>query len=313
MIPKKYKFSIIIPFKEFNLNVTQCLEYLRKQSYTDFEIILLPDKKEKISFPKVKSFPTGKKGPAEKRDLGANYAKGEILAFIDDDAYPHKDWLRNILKNFTSRNIAAVCGPGVTPPDSAWSEQASGWFSASPLGGGMYSYRFLPLNRRYVDDYPSMNLAVRISDFRKVKGFDSNYWPGEDTKLCLDLTGKLGKKIIYDPGVLVYHHRRPLWLPHLRQIGNYGLHRGYFAKALPETSFRPVYFLPSLLVIAMVLVPQVVIPFYSFLLVINGIWVSFQSRSLFQGIISVPVVFLTHLWYGVRFIQGFLFTNKLLV
>lgn len=291
--------SIIIPFRQPSEFLYECLNYLEKQTYKNYEVILLPDEV------------TGKMGPAEKRDIGARRAEGEILAFIDDDAYPDRDWLKNASKHFDKSQIAAVCGPGVTPPNSSWQEQVSGWFSASPLGGGSYTYRFLPAVKRFVDDYPSMNLAVRKSDFLKVGGFDSNFWPGEDTKLCLDLTHKLGKKIIYDPKVLVYHHRRPVWISHLRQNGNYGLHRGYFAKALPKTSFRLVYFLPSFLVLGLILAPLVVVPAYGLLLVANGFWVTAKSGSLFQGLISIPVVFLTHFWYGVRFIQGFLFTKQL--
>ncbi|MDO8515103.1 MAG: glycosyltransferase, partial [bacterium] len=233
---------------------------------------------------------------------------GEIVAFIDDDAYPEKDWLENILLNFKKKNITAVCGPGVTPPGSSWQEQASGWVSASPLGGGPFGYRFLPEKTRFVDDYPSMNLAVRKKDFLAVGGFDSDYWPGEDTKLCHDLVYKLHKKIIYDPKILVYHHRRPLWVPHLRQNGNYGLHRGYFARVLPKTSLRLSYFAPSILLIFL---PVTFLP-YAILLILNAVWITQKSKSLVQGLISIPAVTVTHLWYGVKFIQGFLFTKKLL-
>ncbi len=305
------KFSIIIPFQKPSEYLYECLDHIRKQSYTNYEVVLLPDKKEKFTDPKIKVIASGRIGPAQKRDIGADKSTGDVLAFIDDDAYPDKDWLKNALKCFDKIQIASVCGPGITPPDSSRQEQASGWFSASPLGGGTYTYRFLPQKKRFVDDYPSMNLLVRKKDFSAVGGFDSHFWPGEDTKLCLDLVHTLGKKIIYDPKVLVYHHRRPVWIPHLSQNGNYGLHRGYFARVLPKTSFRPVYFFPSFLVFSLIILPFVVIPAYSLLLIANAIWITAKSRNLFQGLISVPVVFLTHFWYGVRFIQGFLFTRHL--
>ena len=312
------KFSVIIPFKKSTSFLLECLESIVKQSYRNFEIILLPDG-QKVQMLKlvqhdifrVRVIPTGQIGPAQKRDLGAKKAKGEILAFIDDDAYPDKDWLKNMVKNFADREIAAVGGPGVTPADVSWQEQSSGWFAASPFGGGSYTYRFLPAAKRFIDDYPSMNLAVRKSDFLSVHGFDSTFWPGEDTKLCFDLVYKLEKKITYDPEVLVYHHRRELWVPHLKQNGNYGLHRGYFARVIPKTSFRLVYFLPSFLVLGIIIMPTIAGPIYGMFLLANGFWVMIQSRSLFQGLISMPVVFLTHFWYGVRFIQGFFFTRKL--
>lgn len=305
------KFSIIIPFKEPTPHLYECLDNIKKQTYKNYEIILLPDEKKMIHYPKLKVISTGQIGPAEKRDIGAKNSKGDILAFIDDDAYPDRNWLRQASLNFRDKDIAAVGGPGITPPHVSWREEASGWFCASILGGGPYAYRFLPQRKRLVDDYPSMNLFIRKADFLSVGGFDSNFWPGEDTKLCLDLVYKLRKKIIYDPRVIVYHHRRKILKAFLRQNGNYGLHRGYFAKVLPKTSFRLVYFLPSLFTLGLFTVPMVVVPPYVLLLLANGIWVGRKSGSIFQGFISIPIVFLAHFWYGLRFIQGFLFTKKL--
>lgn len=297
---------IIVDYKKDNPLLKECLDNLQKQTYLDFEVILLTDQKNNLKYPKLHKKNYGKYiGPAEKRNDGVKMAKGEIAVFIDDDAYPEKNWLRNIYKNFRDKNIVAVGGPGTTPPGSSWREEASGWFSASPLGGGPFCYRFLPEKTRFVDDYPSMNLAVRKKDFLAVGGFDSHFWPGEDTKLCLDLI-RGSKKIIYDPKVLVYHHRRPLWKPHFRQNGNYGLHRGYFARVLPQTSFRWSYFAPPALVLSF----PVALFFYLPLLLLNAVWVTEKSQSVFQGIVSIPVTAISHFWYGVRFIQGFFTVNS---
>jgi GT2 family glycosyltransferase len=329
----------------------ECLEGIQKQTYKNFEIILVCDYQVALNFPKLRQKFFGHYvGPAEKRDIGAKMAKGEILAFIDDDAYPSEGWLKNMVPHFKDPKIAGVGGPGVTPPNVSWQETASGWASASPAGGGIYTYRFLSNNKQFVDDYPSMNLAVRKTDFDKVGGYDSNFWPGEDTKLCLDLTHKLGKKIIYDPKVLVYHHRRPLLLPHLRQNGNFGLHRGFFARILPETSLKLIYFLPSILLLGLIFIltsPITLViarrysdvaislhqvrslglysfALYFFILFLNSLWIysviarseatrqSHSTKALPQAFLSIPIIFITHLWYGARFLQGFLFTGKLL-
>ncbi len=322
----------IVDYKTDNPYLVECLGAIEKQTYRNYEVILVTDYPTTLSF-RAKSrnlFPLVKKsfghyvGPAEKRDWGAKKAKGEILAFIDDDAYPDRDWLKNMVKNFTNPRLAGVGGPGVTPPGVSWQEEASGWMSASPLGAGPYAYRFLPGKKQLVDDYPSMNLAIRRADFLTVGGYDSTYWPGEDTKLCLDLVHKLGKKIVYDPKAIVYHHRRPLWRPHLRQNGNFGLHRGFFARILPQTSLRPVYFGPSLMVLGLVYLllfsrinPSLttlgwfLFGGYLFAIAGNSYWIYSRSNSLFQGILSFPVVLITHIWYGLRFLQGFFLTRKL--
>ena len=94
-------------------------------------------------------------------------------------------------------------------------------------------------------------MSVKKDVFTELGGFDTAYWPGEDTKFCLDLVNK-GYKIIYDPKAIVYHHRRDLFLPHLKQVTSYALHRGYFVKKFPETSFRLGYFMPSFFVIFLI-------------------------------------------------------------
>jgi len=330
MVKKPLVSIVVIDYKTRNPYLIECLEAIRQQSYSHFEIILLTDYPNDIKYPKLRKKSYGHYvGPAQKRDDGVKLAKGEIVAFIDDDAYPSIDWLKNITTHFADSRVAGVGGPGVTPPGVSWQEEASGWASASPVGAGTYLYRFLPNKKRYVEDYPSMNLAVRKKDFLKVGGFDSNYWPGEDTKLCLDLTHKLGKKIIYDPKVLVFHHRRPIFSLHLKQNGNFGIHRGYFARVLPQTSLRLIYFGPSLLVLGLFYLlflnrlnqPPLtyfnttgwfLFKLYFLALMANALWIVVKSKNLFQALISVPVIFVTHLWYGVRFLQGFLFTDKLI-
>lgn len=326
MIKKPLVTVIVIDYKKSNSYLTECLEAIGRQSYENFEVVLESDHPLKLNYPKLKivNYRGSYRSPAFKRDHAGQIARGEILAFIDDDAAPEKDWLKNLVKNFTNQKVTGVCGPGITPPHISWQEAASGWMSASPLGAGPYTYRFLPGKKQFVDDYPSMNLAVRRTDFLAVGGYDSHYWPGEDTKLCLDLVTKLQKKIVYDPKVVVYHHRRPLWRGHLRQNGNFGLHRGFFARILPQTSFRPVYLGPPFMVAGLIylllspgifptltLLGWILFVCYLLAVTVNSYWIYTRSQSLFQGVLSFFVVLITHLWYGLRFLQGFFFTTKL--
>ena len=320
MVSKNIKFSVIIPFKNFNQYLYQCLDNLMKQSYQNFEIILLPDKVEKILYQKVRTIPTGPFGPAEKRDLGAKKAKGEILAFIDDDAYPHQDWLKDSLDSFKDETVAAVCGPGVTPSDDDIFQKAGGWVNSLWFGsGGAGTYRFIPQKKRLVDDYPSMNFIVRKSAFNKVGGFDTHYWPGEDTKLCMDLVYILKKKIIYHPKVLVYHHRKPLFLPHLKQISRFAIHRGYFAKILPKTSMRIGYLIPTLFVLILLTGPLISLlykPFtllylsyiglYLSILIINMVYVMLKTSSILVSVLTASGILLTHIIYGILFPFGYL-------
>lgn len=326
MKDSKPLISVIIPVKNWNEYLEENVKHLLKGSYQNFEVIILMDKKSKISYPKTKIIATGNIGPAEKRDMGAKKAKGDIFAFIDDDAYPASDWLKNALFFLKKENVAAVCGPGVTPSSDSIYQKVSGVVSASLIGGGPYAYRFIPQKERFVDDYPSMNLIIKKTDFWKIGGFDNSYWPGEDTKLCLDIIEKLKKKILYHPDILVYHHRRPIFKKHLLQNGRYGLHRGYFAKVLPLTSLRPSYFIPSCLLFgflffpllwifnikAILLLDALLILLYLFVVVLTAISVFPREKDIRISILLVPAIVATHLFYGIKFIQGFFFTKKLI-
>lgn len=302
--------SLVIPVSKWNKNLNECIKYCLELDYPSYEIIVLPDEKIDYADNRVQIIPTGKVGPALKRNIGVDHSKGEIIAFIDDDIYPRKDWLKNTVKNFSDSEIAAVGGPAVTPSDDTSLQKASGAVYESLLGGGNYRYRYIPGKRKYVDDFPSCNFIVRKDIFKQAGGFRTNFWPGEDTALCLDIVN-LGKKIIYDPDVLIYHHRRSLFKGHLKQVMAYALHRGYFAKRFPKTSLRLSYFIPTLFVLFLLfgwivnpLLYRIGILVYTMLLLVS-VW-KFQNIKFLTllGIIS------TNITYGIWFVKGLL-TKKL--
>lgn len=309
------KVSIVIPVRQINDYIRESVPHILNLDYSHFEILIFPDIDTGEKFEKTRVIPTGPIGPAEKRDLALKYATGEILAFLDDDAYPRTDWLTNAIRHFSNPQVAAVGGPGVTPPqDSIW-QKASGAVFESKLGGGKFTYRYVPEKMQEVDDFPSVNLIVRREDFEKVGGFDSHYWPGEDTKLCHDLVYKLGKKIIYDPEVLVWHHRRSLFWPHFKQIKNYALHRGLFVRKLPKSSLKIAYFLPSLFVSGLFLGPvlsyfyPVLWPMYlsTVIAYLGAVVIStFRFKDLKLGILTALGIIMTHIGYGTYFVMGLL-------
>ena len=256
--------------------------------------------------------PTGAVSPGKKRDIALKYTRSDILAFIDDDVYPDKYWLKNAVLNFSDPSVAAVGGPAVTPPEDGLRQKASGLIYSSFLVGGTYAYRYAPKAGREVDDYPSCNFLVRRNIMEEVGGFNTDFWPGEDTKFCLDITKRLGKKIIYDPKALVYHHRRPVFIPHLKQIASYARHRGYFVKRFPQTSLRISYFIPAIFLI-FVLAGAVASSLYAPVKTIYLTILAFYAVLAFIASINpdiriIPLVFLgiilSHLAYGFYFMSG---------
>jgi hypothetical protein len=192
---------------------------------------------------------------------------------------------------------------------------------ANRLVSGPYRYRYTPDIVRDIDDFPSCNLLVRTDVLRKIGGFRTDFWPGEDTYLCMQIVHELGMGIVYDPWVQVQHHRRGLFLPHLRQVGRYALHRGYFARRFPSTSRRLSYMLPSLFVsglalggVAAWLLPVLRVPYFTCVGAYLGVVLlaAFPWWGLLNPLRINPVSWLlvaagiiaTHIVYGVRFAVG---------
>lgn len=326
-VPPKLKalpfVSVVIACPRGSKVLDECIAALEKQTYRDFEVIVLPDADLDLGERALdlRIIPTGKVRPAEKRNIGIDKAKGSIVAFIDDDAYPEAHWLEYAIKYFGDEAIGAVGGPGVTPPNDPYLARVGGRAYDNILLSGNYRYRYKAGGvKRDVDDYPSCNLFVRTDLLRKINGYRTDFWPGEDTLLCKDIIDS-GKRIVYDPWVVVNHHRRSLFGPHLRQLGRYAFHRGYFVKRYPSNSLRFSYFIPSAFVaylfalgvftsvvafifwsdfmITAILSAVAPLALYLLLLLITTI-----SRNPLTWFLTMAAVFISHIVYGIKFVQG---------
>jgi cellulose synthase/poly-beta-1,6-N-acetylglucosamine synthase-like glycosyltransferase len=305
--------SIIIPCRKIDDYAKECVEFCNQLDHGSFEIILLPDDaKEKVEGTRI--IASGPATPGVKRNIGIADSKGEICAFIDSDAYPKRDWLTNAIKYFDDPKVAGVGGPGLTPEEDGVMQKASGHILSSFMVGSLSS-RYRAERSFESDDIHSCNFVVRKAVLKEVGGWNEKYWPGEDTLICLAIK-KLGKKLVEASDVVVYHHRRPLFVSHLKQVSRFGLHRGFFSRKFPGNSFKLTYFMPSLLVLS--LLAGVFTAFFN----------SFFTSILFLTVIAylilcliatllevrqarlIPLVWsgiiATHIVYGLSFLAGFM-------
>ena len=196
-------FSIIIPCKEKE-EARKCVEECRRYEDCGEEIMVVDDK-------------TCAGLPADKRNWAMARAKGKYLAFIDSDGYPSYDWL-SAARYFLAKGYSAVCGAGIIPPNSPILERASDLI----LRHLPCSYRVVRKRPSIVSEFPTFNLIVRADRAPKFKP----YLTGEDSLFCKELEGD----IYYHPNIFVYHRRRPLFKPLMKQLGTYGRHRGHFLR-----------------------------------------------------------------------------------
>jgi cellulose synthase/poly-beta-1,6-N-acetylglucosamine synthase-like glycosyltransferase len=303
--------SIIIPCKIVDNYTIECIEYCKRLDYPNFEIILLPDSlTQKID--RVKSITTGPVAPGVKRNIGLKNSNGEYCAFIDNDAYPRSDWLTNALKLLENPQIGGVGGPGLTPDSDGLVQKAGGYVLSSFMVGSLSS-RYKTKSCIASNDIHSCNFVARKSIVEEAGGWNEKYWPGEDTLICLAIK-KLGKELIESCDVVVYHHRRALFRPHLKQVSRFGEHRGFFVKKFPENSVKLTYFFPSLLVVCLAagIALSLVFRFFAYFMFFST--VVYLALSLIAAglqVRNVKLLFLvwigiiaTHIIYGSFFLSG---------
>lgn len=311
-------FSIIIPVVAINDYLEETVEKLLQQGVREWELFIVVNEWEDNRWrdPRIRILYSGRVSPGRKRDLGAENANGEYLVFLDDDSYPESDYLVVALFNLKKSAVKALGGPAITPlADSFWQKVSGATFLSRFTGGAPERYLSIG-SERLVDDWPTVNLVVERQTFLEIGGFDCDYWPGEDTLLCLKLLEIKGCKILYVPNMIVWHHRRSGFLRHLKQVANYGLHRGYFFKCFPGNSRRFKFLLPSfffffacisaldMLVSGDLSEPLLAGWIIYVLSLMKGLFDIRKHEKYMVALCAIAYIFPSHLVYGYNFIRG---------
>ncbi len=222
------KVSVIMPVERLGGDAERAIaSVLAQHAAFPFELIvvsaapLLLDSKTG-----VRNVVESNRNPATRRNRAASEARGEILAFIDDDAVADLGWLSTAcgyLDQFPK--VMALGGPDPAPTDSSAGELISEMLLATPLiGSGIICHENRPgvFPIRSPSDIALVNLFIRREAFT---GFDERVgYIGEDTALIALLMER--GLVVYHSGVRVHHRRRAFPLAYLRQRWRYRVKTG---------------------------------------------------------------------------------------
>ena len=224
-------FSIIIPTYARPVQLAACLQSLAQLDYPRdrFEVIVVDDGSQ-TSPAEVIAGCSGQMdmtlltrahaGPAAGRNAGAARAKGEFLAFTDDDCAPAPDWLRALAARLTPAPECAVGGRTINAlPDNPYSA------ASQLLVDYLYAYYNAGPDRTCF--LTSNNMALPAALFHAAGGFDASFprAAAEDREFCHRWLRR-GQRLAYAPEALVYHAHRLTLRSFWRQQFNYG--RGAF-------------------------------------------------------------------------------------
>lgn len=222
-ISEELFFSVIVCTRNGASRISECLEAIHRTygSYRSYETIVVDDGSTdgtadfvEKNFPWVRLLRLEPGGLSVARNAGAAAARGEVLAFTDDDCQPDREWIARLQPIFAADRYAAAGGPNLPPPPR---NAEAAVVCASP---GAPSH--VMLDDEEAEHLPGCNLVVRKSAFDAIGGFDAQFHTaGDDVDFCWRLRNA-GFRLGFVPGAFVWHSRRSSIRAFLRQQLGYG-------------------------------------------------------------------------------------------
>src|SRR5436309_1007742 len=225
------KISVVVCTYNGASTIRDTLEALRDLDYPAFEVIVVNDGSTDETGQIASTYPyrvinEENQGLSRARNTGIAAATGEIVAFIDDDAYPDPHWLRFLALSFMEGNYAAVGGPNLAPSNDGWRADAI----ANAPGGP----NAVLISDRIAEHIPGCNMAFRKSALEAVGGFDARFrTAGDDVDICWRLRDR-GEVIGYSAAAVVWHHRRRYLRTYWKQQVGYGKAEALLEKKWPS-------------------------------------------------------------------------------
>ncbi|MEM2291971.1 MAG: glycosyltransferase [Nitrososphaerota archaeon] len=204
--------SVIVITKNNLGTIERCVSNLLQQNYPKelYEIIfvdgnssdgtleILMKYMQTHSTPSIRIYTENVGTMGYARNLGITKAKGDILAFIDGDAYPTSNWLTDIVKNFMDcPNLAMVGGLDVLTFQDSARDIISSWRRLKKSWG-----------IKAVSKIRTVNFAIKRDVITVCGGFDPKLSHFDEAELMARLFFKRNvREVLYDPSIIVFHQR----------------------------------------------------------------------------------------------------------
>lgn len=253
MLPITPIFSIIIPTYNRPGQLFDCLQGIDRLTYPRdcFEVIVVDDGSRTPlddivgNFSRrmpVKLISQNNSGPANARNRGAAEAKGDFLAFTDDDCTPSSGWLHALAESFRDRPDCGIGGKTINIlTDNLYAETSQMLLD--------YLYEYYNRDLQAPRFFASNNLAFPRKAFLSSGGFNARYrFPAaEDRELC-DRWVAQGRRLRYSPDAVIFHAHSLTWRTLWRQHFNYGKGAFFFRRMKARPGREPLAFYLTLLI-----------------------------------------------------------------
>jgi cellulose synthase/poly-beta-1,6-N-acetylglucosamine synthase-like glycosyltransferase len=219
-LPRYPRVSIIVCAYNAERTMEQCLASLAVLNYPDYEVIVVNDGSrdrtlaiaENHGFCRIISQPN--RGLSAARNVGAEAATGEIVAYTDSDCVADPDWLNYLVAKMEASDLVACGGPNFPPPEDALVPAV---VAVAP-GGPTH----VLINDEIAEHIAGCNMAFRREVLLQLGGFDPIYRAaGDDVDICWRFQDA-GYVIGFSPAAVVWHFRRNTIAAYCNQQRGYG-------------------------------------------------------------------------------------------
>ncbi len=249
------KYSVVVPVYNRPQEVDELLASLQRQSYKNFEVVLVEDgssiTSEKV-FEKysgslsIRYFIKANSGPGPSRNFGFEKALGEYFVVFDSDCILPDHYFEAIEKALTESSIDAWGGPDLGHENFTPLQQAMGYTMSSILttggirGGKKRVGAFQPR---------SFNMGITRKVFEQTGGFKFDRF-AEDIEFSIRMK-QSGFNVVLIPDAYVYHKRRTSLEQFYNQVFNFGRGRILVGKAHPG-EVKLTHWFPSVFLLGMI-------------------------------------------------------------
>jgi glucosyl-dolichyl phosphate glucuronosyltransferase len=214
-------------------DLAAAVQSLQQQSRPPAEIIIVSDHNPRLYtrvaavWPDVVALENEERqGLSGARNTGVRAARGEIIAFMDDDAVAERDWLRQLVVAYDDPSVLGV-GGAILPH---WDLRRPGWFPEEFDWVVGCTYKGMPLARARQRNLIGANMSFRRELFAAAGDFQTDMGRigtrplgCEETELCIRGAQRLpGTQYVYEPLAKVSHR-----VPASRSTWRYFVSRCY--------------------------------------------------------------------------------------
>lgn len=242
-------YSIIIPVYNRPDEIYELLESLTKQTYTNFEVLIVEDGSEKNSKDVVDEFSEQlniryyykeNSGQGFSRNYGFERAKGDYFVVFDSDCIIPEHYFKTIDQFLSQNSVDAWGGPDRAHPSFTPLQKAINFSMTSFLTtGGIRG-----LKKNLGGFHPrSFNMGISCEVFQKTGGYRITRM-GEDLEFSMRII-KSGFTSVLIEDAFVYHKRRTNLREFFWQLHFFGRARINIRRFYPE-EVKLVHLFPTL-------------------------------------------------------------------